>query len=182
MYSLKLPFMALSCASRAARGVSIVKWQKALCSHLCSVSLEQIMLQSFLPFFYSIWIKSRIIKQFTFSFFLNRSELLDVLLICNIQKCLPADQPRSSNAVIPLQTSGWWFACFIQIILFLKYSEQLNCSWDKKIVVLAGRFLISKGRKWHWEVLVWVYAFFENNFFFFKEKLKSSYLDCCLQV
>lgn len=125
-------------------------------------------------FFYSVWIKSRRKKRFTFSFFLIRSELLDVLLISNIQKCLPADQPRNSNAVIPLQTSGWWSPRFIQIILFFKYSEQLNCSWNKKVGMLAGRFLISKGRKWHWEVLVWVYALFENKtLFFWKENWKA---------
>lgn len=38
------------------------------------------MLQSFLHLFNSIWIKSTRIKQFTFSFLLNGSELPDVLL------------------------------------------------------------------------------------------------------
>lgn len=164
-----------------------------MCLCLYSVSSEQIMLQSFLFFFFffcSIWIKGRRIKQLIFSFFLNRSELLDVLLICNVQECLPAGLPRNSSAVVSLQTRGWWFPCFIQIILFFKYSEQLSCSWDKKVILLARRFFISKGRKWHWEVLIWVYALFENKtsfFFFLKEDWKallgllSAILNGCLR-
>lgn len=171
MYS-KLPFIDPSCAVRVACGVSIVKWQKALCSCLYSGTLEQIMLQSFL-LFYSIWIKSTRINSLLLAVcWRDLSYRCAAWSVYVMDWDVPCEQPRDRSPVTLLHTGARWFAWFIQITPVLRIQVQLNCSWDKK-VVLAESFLISRGSL----SFVW-----KQNLGFVKGKLKSFYLDCCLQI